>query len=243
MCAMITSSMANTLFGTKSSIRSGNFLSASSLGDWGMMRSGVYTRMLRSYYDKYGVDTSNASNKTDKKDKTETNAYETDISTKLESLQGSTTNTILSDVKSAAGALDTSAKAVADLDYDKSSREDMYASVKKMADSYNAVIKSVDKSDVVSVTQSTSWMKADTKALQSELKEIGITVGADGQISVNEETFKKAELDSIKELMEGSTGYASKIAQKASGIQTLATNQMAYNSGQTFYSASGILGQ
>ncbi len=240
MCAMITSSMANTLFGTKNSIQGGSFFSASSLGDLQLMRSGAYTRMLRSYYDKYGVENSE---KSSSKKKTESNAYETEISTKLESLQGNTTNTILSDVKSAAGSLDTAAQAVADLDYDKSSREEIYSQVKKMVDGYNAVVKNANKSDIVSISQSVDWMKADSKSMATELKEIGITVGSDGKLALNEDAFSKAELSSVKELFEGSSGFASAVAKRASGIQKLAANQMSANLGKTFYSATGILGQ
>ena len=48
----MNSMIANTLFGSKSSISAGSFLSASNFGDLSLMRSGVYTKMLKSYYAK-----------------------------------------------------------------------------------------------------------------------------------------------------------------------------------------------
>mgnify|MGYP002511809238 CR=1 FL=1 len=56
MCAMFNNSLANSLFGSRNSIWSGSFFSASNLGDLGLMKSGVYTKMLKSYYEKVGND-------------------------------------------------------------------------------------------------------------------------------------------------------------------------------------------
>lgn len=235
MCAMITSSMADTLFGTKNSVNSGSFLSASSLGDWSLMRSGVYTRMLRSYYEKTSAEETT--------DKTKTDAFKSEISTKLDYLQGSTTDTVLSDIKSAAGTLDSAAQKVADMDYEGKSREEMYSDVETLVESYNAVVNCASKSDLVSITKSVDWMKEDTQMLKDDLKEIGISVGATGKLSVNKDTFMQADEKAVRELLEGSGGLASSIAKRASGISTLAANQMAANAGKTFYSANGILGQ
>ncbi len=243
MAMNINSSMANILFGSKNTTNAGSFLSASALGDWTLMRSGIYTRMLRSYYEKYGVEDKDKATSSEKSDKKDENAFSMNITDKLEALQGSTTNTILSDVKSAAGTLGATAQNVADMDYETVSREDMYATVKKMADSYNAVLQQADKSDVVSITQSTKWMKNDTTSQVSDLENIGITVSKEGKLSVDKETFAKADVSTIQDVLGGSRGYASRLAQKATGIQNLATNQLSYNSGRTFYSSGGILGQ
>lgn len=235
MCAMITSSMADTLFGTKNSVNSGSFLSASSLGDWGLMKSGVYTRMLRSYYEKTSEEETT--------DKTKNDAFKTEISTKLDYLQGSTTDTVLSDIKSAAGTLDSAAQKVADMNYESKSREEVYAGVESFVKSYNAVVNRASKSDLVSITKSVDWMQDDTRMLKDDLKKIGITVGVTGRLSVNKEIFMQADEKAVRELLEGSDGLAASIAKRASGIRTLAANQMSANLGKTFYSASGILGQ
>ena len=50
MSAMFNNSLADSLFGSRNSIWSGSFFSASNLGDLGLMKSGVYTKMLKSYY-------------------------------------------------------------------------------------------------------------------------------------------------------------------------------------------------
>ncbi len=241
MCAMINSTIADALFGSKSSIHSGSFLSASSLGDWGLMRSGAYTKLLKSYYDKTGE-----TKETSKGKSTDwMSAWETDtdseLTSKLGSLQNSTTDTALSGIKSTAKTMVTAADEVASMDFDKSTREELYAGVKKLADSYNAVLDSVSKTDLVSISQSATWMKNDTKVREGQLNKLGITIGEDNKLSIDKDQFNKADLSDIKSLMEGSISYAARLSQRASGLANLAANQMSYNSGRTLYSGSGVL--
>lgn len=238
MCAMINSTIADALFGSKNSINSGSLFSASSLGDWGMMKSGVYTKMLKSYYDKTG-DTA----KTEKTSYTnKNNEFETEWESKLGKLKSSADEQVLSSIKSTAQSMGAAAKELSGIDFDKSSREDLYKAVKKMTDSYNAVVSNAAKTNTVSISQSVTWMQNDTKAHESQLANVGISIGSDGTLSVDEKKFADAGLSDIKALMEGNTGYAGRLSQKAAGLYNLATNQISYNQGKTLYSSSGILG-
>lgn len=240
MCAMINSTIANTLFGNKNSVSSGSFLSASSLGDWGLMRSGVYTKMLKSYYEKTG-ETSKTTKSSSWEEKWKTD-YDSEMADKIGNLQNSTANTVLSGVKSTAKTMQTAADKVSSMDFETSTRDELYSAVKSLTDSYNAVLESTKKTDLVSLSQSMTWMVNDTKTREGQLEKLGISIDGDNKLSVDKDVFSKADLSDIKSMLEGSSGYAARLSQKAAGLANLAANQMAYNSGQTLYSSSGILG-
>lgn len=242
MCAMFNNSLADSLFGSRNSIWSGSFLSASNLGDLGLMKSGVYTKMLKSYYEKVGNDTETKTKKSSSdspvwdNDRKKFITPEVKVDAKEEEAKKA-----LSSVKSASKNLSTDASALANMDYDKSSRDEIYDAVKKMADSYNAVVDSAKKSSLTSISKSVTWMTDDTKARAKQLEKLGITIGTDNKITVDKDKFAQANLTDIKSVFKGSGGLADRHAQRANGLVNLASNQMSMNSGRSLYSSSGVL--
>ena len=129
MCAMFNNSLANSLFGSRNSIWSGSFLSASNLGDLGLMKSGVYTKMLKSYYEKVGND---KETKTESSSSSNINSPtwddvrkkyvtpEVKVDAKAEEAEKA-----LSSVKSTSKNLSTDASALANMDFDSSSRDEL----------------------------------------------------------------------------------------------------------------------
>lgn len=244
MCAMFNNSLADSLFGSRNSIWSGSFFSASNLGDLGLMKSGVYTKMLKSYYEKVGSDTetkkssssSNSNSPTWDDVRKKYITPEVKVDAKAEEAEKA-----LSNVKSASKTLSTDASALANMDYDTSSRDEIYDAVKKMADSYNAVVDSAKKSSLTSISKSVTWMTDDTKARAKQLEKLGITIGTDNKITVDKDKFAQANLTDIKSVFKGSGGLADRHAQRANGLVNLASNQMLMNSGRSLYSSSGVL--
>lgn len=226
--------LANTFFGSKNTASAGSFLSSNALGDWGLMRSGVYTKMLKSYYEKV--------NGTDTDSKTGTNSYQSEIAGKLDALQSNSSTNVLSSVKSNSTELSKAADKLKETKYDTVNRDDLYQSVKSLTDSYNTVLSSTAKSDLTSITQSAEWMKNDVKASQSLLKKVGITIGSDNRLSVDKEAFASADLSDIKSLFEGNSSWASRLSQRATGLANLAANQMTFASGKSLYNNAGLLG-
>ena len=177
MCAMFNNSLANSLFGSRNSIWSGSFFSASNLGDLGLMKSGVYTKMLKSYYEKVGNDKETTKSSSSSSDNSPTwddirKRYVTP-EVKVDA-KDTEAEKALSSVKSTSKTLSTDASALANMDFDKSSRDEIYDAVKKMADSYNAVVDSAKKSSLTSISKSVSWMTDDTKARAKQLEKMGI---------------------------------------------------------------------
>ena len=243
MCAMFNNSLANSLFGSRNSIWSGSFFSASNLGDLGLMKSGVYTKMLKSYYEKVGSDTetkksSNSSDNSPTWDDIRKRYVTPEVKVDAKDTEA---EKALSSVKSTSKTLSTDASALANMDFDKSSRDEIYDAVKKMADSYNAVVDSAKKSSLTSISKSVSWMTDDTKARAKQLEKMGITIGTDNKITVDKDKFAKANLTDIKSLFKGSGGLADRHAQRANGLVNLASNQMMTNAGRSLYSSTGVL--
>ncbi len=245
MCAMFNNSLANSLFGSRNTIWSGSFFSASNLGDLGLMKSGVYTKMLKSYYEKVGSDTE--TKKSSSSSSSDNSPTWDDIRKKYVTpevkvdAKAEEAGKALSSVKSTSQTLSTDASALANMDFDKSSRDEIYDAVKKMADSYNAVVDSAKKSSLTSISKSVSWMTDDTKARAKQLEKMGITIGTDNKITVDKDKFAQANLTDIKSLFKGSGGLADRHAQRANGLVNLASNQMLMNSGRSLYSSTGVL--
>lgn len=235
----MNSMIANTLFGSKSSISAGSFLSASNFGDLSLMRSGVYTKMLKSYYAKQ----TSSTDKTSSSGKNSSSEdYLNTINDKISKLKTSTSDEALSSIKSEANQMKKAADAVTALDYDKTSGVAVYSKVKDLVNTYNALAKQTGKSDLVSISQSRTWMVNDTKAHEAQWNKIGITMEDDQTLTIDEKKFKEASTSDIKNFLSGASGYASRLSTKANGFYQLASNQLTLNSGTSLYNKYGLLG-
>ena len=240
MNVSMNSMIANTLFGSKSSISAGSFLSASNFGDLSLMRNGVYTKMLKSYYAKQTSSTDKTSSSGKKNSSSED--YLNTINDKLSKLKTTTSDEALSSIKSGAEQLKKAADAMAAIDYDKTSGDAVYSKVKDLVNTYNSFVKQTGKSDLASVSQSRTWMVNDTKAREAQWNKIGITIGDDQTLTIDEKKFKEASTSDIKNFLSGSSGYASRLSTKANGFYQLASNQLTLNSGSSLYNKNGLLG-
>lgn len=191
----------------------------SMLGDLSMIRSGAYKKALKAYY---------ATQKTDDR----------------ESIAGSgaaDSNQSLSLVKSTAKSLNESAKKLQSADYDKSKPEDLLEDVKSFVSDYNSMIDSTKDLNSYSILQTTVWASEQMKVAGGLLDKVGITVGADNKLTLDEEKFKSADMSNLKALFSGSASLASRIAQKASTIGNQSANQLSLNAGRSLYTMFGTL--
>ena len=239
MNVSMNSMIANTLFGSKSSISAGSFLSASNFGDLSLMRNGVYTKMLKAYYAKQ----TSSTDKTSSSGKNSSSEdYLNTINDKLSKLKTTTSDEALSSIKSGADQMKKAADAVAGIDYDKTSGDAVYSKVKDLVNTYNSLVTQTGKSDLVSISQSRTWMVNDTKAREAQWNKIGLTIGDDQTLTIDEKKFKEASTSDIKNFLSGASGYASRLSTKANGFYQLASNQLTLNSGSSLYNKYGVLG-
>ena len=168
--------------------------------------------------------------------------YLNTINDKISKLKTSTSDEALSSIKSEANQMKKAADAVTALDYDKTSGDAVYSKVKDLVNTYNALAKQTGKSDLVSISQSRTWMVNDTKAHEAQWNKIGITIEDDQTLTIDEKKFKEASTSDIKNFLSGASGYASRLSTKANGFYQLASNQLTLNSGTSLYNKYGLLG-
>lgn len=212
-----------------SSLGNLNFLS-----DYASIKNGSYGKLLKAYYNKVGNDSSSTStNSTDKSDK---------ISTSLAADSAKT----LANIDKAADKLKESADALINKGTDSLFQEkevttknedgtsvttkeyDMdaiYDAVSTFVNDYNSLLDSVSKSDSANVQRSASNMTNITSLYSKTLEKVGITVDKDNKLSVDKDTFKAADMTTVKSVLNNSPSFAYTISSQASFIDFAASRE------------------
>ncbi|MCR5144278.1 MAG: flagellar filament capping protein FliD [Lachnospiraceae bacterium] len=102
-------------------------------------------------------------------------------------------------------------------DYD---RDKIYKAVKDFVDDYNDTVDIAEDSDVTGVLTATSGMTNLAAVNSKSLADIGITIGNDSKLSVDEDAFKKADMNQVKSLLNERGGFAYQVSAKASMINS-----------------------
>lgn len=109
--------------------------------------------------------------------------------------------------------------------------DQMVAAIKDFTESYNATLDGLQKTDSLNALEKGVSLVNTTRAYARSLSRVGIVVGSDNRLSVNEENVKEANADQFRTLFSGSYSYANKVADKASYISRAADlkAQVTYN--------------
>ena len=223
---------------------------SSLLSDYGAIRNGSYGKLMKAYYN--NVDNSavkSAYNNAVKNSNTSTAA---DSSATIKQLQ-STTDGLTSSAKDLYTTGSKSVfnkKEVTDENGQKTQPYDteaIYKSVKSFADDYNSVLEAADESADSKVQNSVIGMINYTKMESNMLGKLGITIGSDYQMSIDENTFKKADMSVAKSLFNGNGSYAYTIGSKSAMTNSYADMEAArantynkYGSYGSTYSSGSI---
>ena len=110
--------------------------------------------------------------------------------------------------------------------------EALVKAVKEFADAYNKTIDAAAGSETKAVLRTGGWMDNMSRKNRRLLNEVGITIGSDGKLSVDEDELKKANVTTLKSLFKGVDSYASKVSAKAMAISnSAARTESTYDSG------------
>ncbi|WP_090172553.1 hypothetical protein [Eubacterium oxidoreducens] len=220
------SSLFSSLSGSSSST---NYFDYSSLSDYNMIRNGTYYKLMKSYYAQESSTTSDSSSDST----TETNALNR-MYTDATNLKSSAQTLLSSGSKSVFNKTTTTdEEGNSSYGYDT---DKIYNAVKSFIDDYNSVIEEGDNVTTDNVTDPVVSMIKTTKVNSSLLSQLGITIGDDYQLSIDEETFKNADMSVTKSLFNGAGSYAYTISSYAS---TVANNALNATGNYTSYSSSG----
>ncbi|MBR1599737.1 MAG: hypothetical protein IJ661_12615 [Lachnospiraceae bacterium] len=221
-----------SLFGGRSSAMSSIY---SNLAEYASVRSGAYAKAAKAYYAKVATSESKKANSSEQSESS---------GSILTGRQAAFSNTALSSVKSKASELNDSAKKLTAAGKDSLfskegyDKDTVYKAVSDFVGKYNNTLSSVKGTDNVAVNSAANSMTRMTGVMRNSLSEVGISVGTDGRLSVDEEAFKNADESKVKKLFNGSSSYAGVISDSASRIVSQASNQLA-NAGGSIYGNSG----
>lgn len=177
------------------------------------VRTGDYSRIMRSYYNR-----SNSS-----------------ISDVLNSRYSSKTYpevTGMSTVKTEASELVESAKKLTDtgknsLFRDKSTydADAAYKAVSELASNYNDTILAAERTGNSVIKSAAGSMTRMSGIMKNSLSKVGVNVEKDGRLSVNEDSFKNADMNYVSTLFGGTGSYTNMIVSSASRIRTVVDHQ------------------
>ncbi len=210
------SSLFSSLSTSSSTQGYGNSLE-SLYGDYSSIKNGSYGKLLKAYYAK------------------QEKAYKSE--------EADDNKGVYTRVKSSASALAKDADALTssslytkgsfkvtkkdgsteDSDYDM---DNIYDKVSAFVKSYNSAVNSGAAIDSGAVSTRTLSLVHLTSRNSNLLNSIGISISSDGNLSVDEDKFKSADISTIKSLFSGSGSYADNVANKAKLISSLAANKL-----------------
>ncbi len=226
----------STLFSslpTASSSSSGSSSLESLYGDYSSIKNGSYGKLLKAYYAKQKNEAAAEEADENKTVYTKVKANASSLSTAADALTDSSL------YAKGSYKVTKSDGSTEDSDYDMDS---IYEKVSSFVDSYNSTVNSGVAIDSGSVATRTLSLISLTSKNKNLLNSIGISISKDGNLSVDKETFKNADINTIKSLFSGSGSYADVVANKASVISSLASNKLStyssYDSSGSYDSSS-----
>ncbi len=193
----------------------------SGLSDYGLIHSGSYGKLVKAYYEK----NSDTASETEQARTSKGLASSRDTASNLKDAANALTKANYDKVKTT----DSDGKEV--VDYDKNN---LYKLASDFVKSYNTALDSAADVDNTSVLSRALSMTNRTKASENLLRDVGITIGDDNKLSIDEDKFKKADMSAMKVLFKGNNSYASRIASDASAINNLSSNALSTTSGRAY---------
>lgn len=213
-----------------------------SLVNLSQIKTGNYGKLVKAYYAKYDSDGNlkSESGKTSKKSKaskeetsklSEIKNDASDLTKASDKLLAKGSNSIWKqvDVKGEDGKTTK--------DYDKDA---IYDAVNDFTKAYNSLVDSGQKADSTALLGQVASMVTNTGKTSSTLAKVGISIGSDNHLSVDEDFFKnKANMTYVKDLFNGTGSFAYQVATKASMANSYASTDLSKITGSKAYTNSG----
>lgn len=231
-------SMFNSLSAkTTGSFNQSNSILSIDFAEYAAITNGSYNKLTKAYYAKFGnkkttsVGSDEVSAEESKKTRLTVKSAAKDLYETADKLVSTGKASLFkkTDIKDS-----ETGNTVKGYDTDK-----IYKAVSSLVDSYNNLVKTSADSTDNSVLRQTLNMVNSTLSNGALLGDVGIKIGADNKLSVDEESFKKADMSTVKTLFNGSGSLGAKMQSVAVNIYNQ-TNNLLGNSNT--YTAFGTLG-
>lgn len=214
---------------------------SSLLGDYYAIKNGSYYKMAKKYYAGQVSDTKSASKTAADKLKEDDTAAKTTASKSKSSTTTATMQAANTAVNSVGKLLDDSlyqktVKTDADgkqvEDYD---RDAILENLKTFVSDYNSLVKSASSSEQAATVQAGERMTGQTAVYSRALSRIGISIGEDNTLSLDEKKFADADMTDVKSMFTGNVSFGKNIQMKM--LQVYSAESVGQNFTSGIYSA------
>lgn len=182
---------------------------AFNLGDWSMIKSGTYGKLMKAYY---------AQEKAGKTSSGDSPQKMTLMAGNTSAMEKSVRNLMkdsLWEKKAIKEKDEKTGEETTKEDYDWKS---ITKAVKSFIDDYNSVIDAAGEANSKEVLRNAVMMTKTTSVSENLLAKVGITVGKGNKLELDEDELKKADISTLKSLFTGHNSYASKMQYRANNM-------------------------
>ncbi len=210
----MTTDSVSTLFGSLNTSKTNNnsLLGGIDFTTYSSLRNGSYKKLVSAYYSETGNDKISLNTGTG-----------TDSAKKLMSLESSAES-----LKDISDELFTNGKdsvfnkvEIKDkdgnttVDYDK---EAIYKKVNEYVEAYNDMIEEAGEAETESILKRAKNMVTTTALNEKLLNKVGITIGSDNKLKIDEDEFKNSNMETVKSLFSGVGSLAYNMSTNAAYI-------------------------
>ncbi|MBQ8914515.1 MAG: flagellar filament capping protein FliD [Lachnospiraceae bacterium] len=189
---------------------------SSILTDYAAIKNGSYKKLAKKYYASDSVKTeSEAKAETKKLGLVQTGADS--LSSSLSALSKSS----LYEKKKISSKDETTGETSEKEDYDWKA---ITSAVKSFIDNYNDTIGDAADTNLAGVLRNAMHMTSSVKANSKLLLEVGITIGKENKLELDEDKLKEANISTLKTLFTGSNSFADNLTQKSAAISKAISN-------------------
>ena len=202
---------------------------SSFLMDYAMIKNGSYGKLMKAYY---------AENASD-----EVKSVANTAKGKSSSATSSDDTKTIAKVKSATDELKESADKLLEKGpksvFAQDDMEKVYSAVNDFVKDYNAVLDTMEDVNSISILSRARNMVQNTDVASDLLNKVGITVNEDNSLSVDKDTFMKADVGAVKNLF-NTTGAFAYRTSASSSLMNYAAEQEADKAAT--YTSTGTYG-
>ena len=228
------STLFSSLNSTNSNSGSNSIFSGIDLNTYNSIRSGGYTKLMKAYYEKQEDSSEDTSVDGEKQSVASQKVNATSVRDSADSLVDSVKDLQTASLWNKKTTTDSEGNTV--LDYDT---EAVYKAVSQFANDYNSLVGGTGKSSDDSVLRSAANMVSYTKQNEALLKSVGISIGTDNKLKIDEDTFKKADMTTVKSLFKGQGSFGMSVSSRGASIYSSAVSQLAKLATTNTYTADG----
>lgn len=205
--------------------------------DWASIQNGSYGKLTKAYYSKKSPSSEGADS-----EQTEAVRQNNILKNNVQGLEKDASSIrddrTLFSVK--VTTKDENGNEKDDYNYDK-----IYKQLKSFVSSYNSVIKRGAEAESNATLRNTLLLTKVTANNSKKLEEVGITVGGDNLLSIDEETVKSADILKLRQLFSGVGSYVDSVDSIAGNIENAInadTNKQSNYTSSGAYQAPDIAG-